>query len=596
MSLGIVAALGLAVYENPEIQRWIEEQRRRIAELLRSIGEELDPQSRRAAEAFAFEGCTPTNDAVLRQETDVSENVAAATTGRSLSRSSTVRRIPIQGTVDAEEMEERRRLGREYLAKRHQQMTEMHEKRKAATREAGSVTPPTPTSFDAFVDQDGKLKTPAGDVLENGAPSSAAFEPLIEHAGDQMLEAQSSPAPPMLAPVVSTSSGFSGFLAGSASANPFGDEYEMDRSETPKPPVPPKLHIGLERTEHPTAEQPGSPIMEPMEPVESSTSGAASRPDELSYDEQLAIALSLSEQEPSAPSATVRRRSQQEHDADLRAAIEASLRDMDHQQAAHAVAFAAPVTPKVTASHFKVPQPLVDLMPDDSQHPELVVARNYEALFEHPTGDVRPAAGGPPIMAPPPRSEEEEEEDLYHATPNLTRASLATLNAQQPPIPPIAHMLPYDPVHEAAASAQRALVEGSFYSAHDVSPAPPTANALESKPPAPLVQRARSGAQLPTAASSFTFESDADDSETFASLSAPASRAASRAAPRSEISHMPPASSRAMSHASVEVIDVVEDSDMDVISEDGIATPDSWTEIGSRDGESEDESMVDALA
>jgi hypothetical protein len=39
----------------------------------------------------------------------------------------------------------------------------------------------------------------------------------------------------------------------------------------------------------------------------------------------------------------------------------------------------------------------------------------------------------------------------------------------------------------------------------------------------------------------------------------------------------------------VEVIDVLEDSDVDMLSEegDGVATPDSWTEVGSQDGESE---------
>ena len=35
------------------------------------------------------------------------------------------------------------------------------------------------------------------------------------------------------------------------------------------------------------------------------------------------------------------------------------------------------------------------------------------------------------------------------------------------------------------------------------------------------------------------------------------------------------------------MLDVEEDSDVDMLSEegDGIATPDSWTEVGSRDGE-----------
>ena len=79
----------------------------------------------------------------------------------------------------------------------------------------------------------------------------------------------------------------------------------------------------------------------------------------------------------------------------------------------------------------------------------------------------------------------------------------------------------------------------------------------------------------PMSPSSFGFESDNDsDSETFASVSAPRSRSQSR--PRSEVSN-------------VEVLDLEEDSDIDMMSQegDGIATPDSWTEVGSRDGESE---------
>ena len=46
--------------------------------------------------------------------------------------------------------------------------------------------------------------------------------------------------------------------------------------------------------------------------------------------------------------------------------------------------------------------------------------------------------------------------------------------------------------------------------------------------------------------------------------------------------------SRARSEVSnVEVVDLLEDSDVDMLSEegDGIATPDSWTEVGSQDGE-----------
>ena len=87
-------------------------------------------------------------------------------------------------------------------------------------------------------------------------------------------------------------------------------------------------------------------------------------------------------------------------------------------------------------------------------------------------------------------------------------------------------------------------------------------------------ERARTPTSRPSTALRNEFQSDSD-SETFASVSPVAiSRTASR--PRSEVSN-------------VEVIDVVDDSDVDMLSEegDGIATPDSWTEVGSRDGESE---------
>lgn len=86
------------------------------------------------------------------------------------------------------------------------------------------------------------------------------------------------------------------------------------------------------------------------------------------------------------------------------------------------------------------------------------------------------------------------------------------------------------------------------------------------------------GSRTPISRSSFSFRTDEDDgsdSDTFASVSAPASahpsRTQSRA--RSEVSN-------------IEVVVLLEDSDVDMLSEegDGIATPDSWTEVGSRDG------------
>ena len=72
--------------ENPQVQTWLEEQRRKIAEMLRSVGEELDPESRRMAEAFAFEGKTPANHEGLRREVSGSKEAAAASTAAGASR------------------------------------------------------------------------------------------------------------------------------------------------------------------------------------------------------------------------------------------------------------------------------------------------------------------------------------------------------------------------------------------------------------------------------------------------------------------------------------------------------------------------------
>jgi hypothetical protein len=69
-------------------------------------------------------------------------------------------------------------------------------------------------------------------------------------------------------------------------------------------------------------------------------------------------------------------------------------------------------------------------------------------------------------------------------------------------------------------------------------------------------------------------------SEAFASL------------PATSRGQTPPQQTASVAHSEmsdVEVIDVLEDSDVDMLSEegDGVATPDSWTEVGSQDGESE---------
>ncbi|KAK5702314.1 hypothetical protein LTR17_022428 [Elasticomyces elasticus] len=551
ISISIITALGIAVLENPQIQVWLEEQRRRVAELLRSIGEDLDPESRRQAEAFAFEGKTPAKNAGLRREASGSRDAAALATGRIAlaGPSSAVRRIPVRGPNDPDEAEERRRKGREYLAKRNQQMMELQEKRKAA-KAAGTSTPPTPTSFDAIVDHDGKLREVESQdgkisMLDKELPSPPAIEPVPEKIREEMREVERQLVEPLLAG--ESSSGMSGFRLGSMLADPFSDEFALDRSDTPKPPVPPKVE--LDRPVQNTPSMPGSFTS----PPEARTPALSTNPeDELTFEEQLAIACDLSEAETSTNGATIRQRHPEEYEAELKAAIEASLKEMNDQQAAHAIAHAEPLTPRQRPSE---PQNLVDLTPPSPR----IMATQREARRDWET-----AFGYQPLPAPDAlavgSTGSEDDDELYRITPELTRARLATLEAQHETPSSATPTRAYQPVSEAFASQTlspepRAAIDASFYSApSSASPSPPS--------PGHAPRSVEAPAPSLTAQS---FEPDTD-SETFASLSHSAS----------EIS-------------SIQVLDVDEDSDVDMLSEagNGVLTPDSWTEVGSRDGESE---------
>jgi hypothetical protein len=550
------------VLENPQVQQWLDQQRRHLAELLRTLGPDLDPQSRREAEAFAFEGRTPSNDEAIRREAQASREAAAVATGRSLgSTASALRRIPVAGPGDNEAAEERRRLGREYLARRNREMMELQEKR-GISSPAAEEPPASPTSFDAMVDEEGKLK--ASDMELPAVPDA---EPESEKPAQEMRQLE------QLEPIApAPSTGGWGWQLGAALANPFGDEFELERSITPRPPVvPPKIKL----------ETKPAPEAAPQ------VSQEQQDPELLSYEEQMAIAMSLSEAETSMPSATVRQNNHEEPDADLRAAIEASLRDMDGQQAAHAIAHGAPVTPRLVAQSK---QPLVDLTPDPPiSTPQELPRGDWTSLFGHSVWSEQEKTADPPISVPP-HAVDTDEDDLYSATPQLTRARLAVHDSSQGTSQASSSSRPYDPVHEAAFVQQQqqlqAPLEASFYSAHSQSNSPPTSHTMSDAPQLINVSEQRSPLAVvnstPTArsrASSVTLDS-ASSSEVFTSLPANSREQTpprqTSSAPRSEMSD-------------VEVVDLSEDSDVDMLSEegDGIATPDSWTEVGSQDGESE---------
>ncbi|KAI5368148.1 hypothetical protein Slin15195_G032810 [Septoria linicola] len=572
LSITLIAGLAGLAAQNPQVQAWLEEQRKKIAELLRQIGEELDPQSRRAAEAFAFEGRTVSNDAGLAREAEGSKEAAALATGRRLSSPSTTRRIPIRGPSDPDEAAERRRKGREYLAQRNQKLYELQQKRKAAARVDGLETPPAPT-FDEMVDSEGNLKH-SGMLGDKDLPEVPSKDPLPEAVHTDMEQVERHLAQP-IPTYESTNAESSGWSWGSRYANPFGDEYELERSITPKPPaVPPKIQLESQmdnsendfRAPTPPISVPGafetSPTVEPTEQVDHSA---------LSYEEQLAIALSLSEQDSPGSPAQARRNDADAGDHELNAAIAASLKDMD-MEATHIIPEDVATTPK--------------LGPSDGQ----TLGSHSNISYLSDAGAVEASRGlgrlssWPAIHPEAPRNRPSSvmSDELYRLTPRLTKARLTSHTEQQNHAisqSPSGSSLPFDPVRDAAAA-----MDTSFYSAH-AEPSPAPTSATLDRETHLLVDYSEDAPQegqrtpISRAHSSFGFQTDSD-SDTFASLSAALSRTASRASTRAE-----------SERSGIQVIDLMEDSDVDMLSEegDGIATPDSWSEVGSRDGDSEDD-------
>lgn len=375
------------MYENPQVKEWVEEQRRKITEFLRTFGDELDPQSRREAEAFAYEGRLPTQ---TREEAAGTANAIARATGRETTDDSITRRNRTSLTPQSpDEAEERKRLGREYLAKRNQEMLGLKEKQKLRRSTSGlsDKTPPSPT-FDQLVNVDGSLKTNEKDKQGEGEDFNEKTLDLPSVPTEEPKSLRSIPV--QEAPVVETA-----FTSGSRYANPFGDEYELSgtldsRSPTPKPPVPPK--IAIEDTNKPrrlsvTQKQPSVrqiPVLGPDDYI----------PTDLSYEEQLVRAMSLSLAESEEAARQARALEQEQRDKDFAAAVAASLADVESLRQKE--------QPK---------EELINLTPD------------------------------PPVSVP---TYEYTDEELYTVSPRITSRRPGTIPA--PMVIP-----PYDPVHEAAA-------------------------------------------------------------------------------------------------------------------------------------------------
>ena len=127
ISLSLLFAAGLAVYENPQVRQWVDESRRKIAIALHSLGDEVQPRRDSRSE-----------DASTRED-------------------------------DSPEAEARRRRAREEILERGRVMEER--------RRAREEKPPARArSFDDLVDQDGNLKDEKSAAISTTAIEVTARE------------------------------------------------------------------------------------------------------------------------------------------------------------------------------------------------------------------------------------------------------------------------------------------------------------------------------------------------------------------------------------------------------------------------------------
>lgn len=547
--------------------------------MLRTLGDELDPQERRQAEAFAYEGRMPTQTSEERAAADAAVAVA---TGRGQESDAVTRRLRNSTSHSSVDAEERRRLGREYLARKNQQMWQMKQKKAEAEKNGEASTPldEKSSTFEDMVNSDGTLRADA-------LPSPPTEEPQLSEK--KALEVESAAQ----ASSQTLGSGISGLQAGSRYANPFGDEFELsepallDRSITPKPPVPPKIALQENEASNlgpsnladlrsgsgsgvpPSIQSYQEQMRQLLEANRERLREARAehlketRPqaqEDLSYEEQLARALSLSLAESEAAARSAR----EANDPDIAAAIAASLRES---------APSSPATPRLPAQA----PPLVDLTPSPPiSVPSPSIQQNaYHRALSSPATPPPPAA----MLSP------QHTDELYSLSPQYMRATPVRVSSplQSPHSPQSSQFhfqsslsSPFDHVHDDQS--------------HTLSPATLSRNIS-----AATSEAAGAGTGAETTSQGFATDSE----DEFASLSASHSSVQSwdRALPVSPRAAPSTSPSRGFADDSQQQrrgsgnesgtegsIVQVEDLDMESVDSedgDGVLTPGSWTDVGS---------------
>ncbi|KAI4238352.1 MAG: hypothetical protein LQ349_001160 [Xanthoria aureola] len=228
VSISLLLAAGLAVYENPQVKQWVDESRRKIAFALHNLGDDLEPPSSSRR--------TSSQDASTREDSSV-------------------------------EAAERRRKARQDILDRGRKLEERRRAQQASSAKSNS--------FDHLVDDQGKLKqddtqatTSAAEIhveqtgirnryteAQGLASGTACADPFVDEAHTQDLYSAT-------APVGTTSSRSRASSTATLSASPA------------PPPVPPKEPLDHVRPELISRPQPPHRLLVDTDDVSSHPSEA----------------------------------------------------------------------------------------------------------------------------------------------------------------------------------------------------------------------------------------------------------------------------------------------------------------------------------
>lgn len=228
MSISLLLAAGLAVYEHPQIKQWVDESRRKIAFALHNLGDDLDPPSPQQRNSF--------RDASIQED-------------------------------DSPEAVERRRKARQEILERGRMMEERRRSQQAKSTKS--------KSFDDLVDDGGNLKSEA----------TQAMATATETHGDQLrlrnrnAETQGAALGTIFANPFADEAYHEDFPAAVAPAQSSQRSRSSSTATLPASPVPPpKEPLDSFRPEHVPQVPPPVPPKEPLNPSTPEPAPQATQP------------------------------------------------------------------------------------------------------------------------------------------------------------------------------------------------------------------------------------------------------------------------------------------------------------------------------